>query len=39
MRKYYIVKKDRNVIHTVKITKANWFGHILRANCFLKHIS
>jgi hypothetical protein len=24
--------------NTIKISKANWIGHILRRNCLLKHI-
>jgi hypothetical protein len=32
------VKDDRNILHTIKRTKANWIGHILRANYFLNHI-
>ena len=32
------VKKERNVIYSVKRRKANWIGHILRRNCLLKHI-
>ena len=33
------VKKERNIIHTVKRSKANWIGCILCRNCILKHIS
>jgi hypothetical protein len=32
------VKKQRNILHTVKIRKANLIGDILRRNCFLKHV-
>ena len=32
------VKEERNIIHTVKIRKTNWIGHILRRNCPLKHV-
>jgi hypothetical protein len=32
------VKEDRNILHTIKSTKANWIGHILRRNCLLKHV-
>jgi hypothetical protein len=28
---------ERNILQTVKRRKANWIGHILRRNCFLKH--
>jgi hypothetical protein len=37
MRKYYIVREERNIIHTVKRGKGNWIGHILRRNCLVKH--
>jgi hypothetical protein len=32
------VKEERNILHTIKIIKANWIGHILRRNCLLKHV-
>jgi len=32
------VKEERNILHTVDEKKANWIGHILRRNCFLKHV-
>jgi hypothetical protein len=32
------VKKERNILHTVKSRKANWIGHILCRNCLLKHV-
>jgi hypothetical protein len=32
------VKKERNILHTIRRRKANWIGHILRRNCLLKHI-
>jgi hypothetical protein len=32
------VKKERNILHTVKRRKANWIGHILRRKCLLKHV-
>jgi hypothetical protein len=32
------VKKERNIVHTIKIIKANWIGHNLRRNCLLKHL-
>jgi hypothetical protein len=31
-------KEERNILRTVKRRKANWIGHILRRNCFLKHV-
>jgi hypothetical protein len=33
------VKEERNIVHTIKIRKANWIGHILRRNCLLKHVT
>jgi hypothetical protein len=32
------VKEERNIKSTIKRRKANWIGHILRRNCFLKHV-
>jgi hypothetical protein len=32
------VKEERNILHTIKIRKANWIGHILRRNCLLKYV-
>jgi hypothetical protein len=32
------VKEERNILHTIKRRKVNWIGHILRRNCFLKHV-
>jgi hypothetical protein len=32
------VKKERNIIHTIKRRKDNSIGHILRRNCRRKHI-
>jgi hypothetical protein len=32
------VKEDRNSLQTIKRRKANWIGHILCRNCFLKHV-
>jgi hypothetical protein len=37
-RLLHIVYVDRSVVHTVKRRKSNWFGHILRTNCLLKHV-
>jgi hypothetical protein len=31
------VKEERNIMHTTKRRKADWFGHILHRNCILKH--
>ena len=33
------VKKERNILRTIKRQKANWIGHILRMNCLLKYIN
>jgi hypothetical protein len=30
------VKKERNVLHTINRRKANYIGHILRRNCFIR---
>ena len=35
MKKYYGVKQERNILHTIKRRKVNWIGHILRGNCRL----
>jgi hypothetical protein len=32
------VKEERNILHTLKIRKANWIGHILCKNVLLKHV-
>jgi hypothetical protein len=32
------VKEERNIVHTIKRRKADWIGHILCRNCFLKHV-
>jgi hypothetical protein len=32
------VKEERNILRTLQIRKANWTGHILRGNYFLKHV-
>jgi hypothetical protein len=33
------VKEDRNILHAINRSKANWIGHILRRNCLLKHVT
>ena len=30
------VNEQRNILHEIRKWKANWIGHILRRNCFLK---
>ena len=32
------VKGKRNILHAIKRRKAKWIGHMLRRNCFLKHV-
>jgi len=32
------VNEDRNIVRTTKKRNANFFGHILRENCLLKHV-
>jgi hypothetical protein len=32
------VKENRNILHTIKIRKANRIGQILHSNCLLKYI-
>ena len=34
----HTVKEERNILRKIKRRKTNWFGHILRRNCLLKHI-
>jgi hypothetical protein len=32
------VKEKKNVMHTIKKRKANWIGHVLCKNCFIKYV-
>jgi hypothetical protein len=32
------VKEERNILHKIKRTKANWIGHIFCRNVLLKHV-
>jgi len=32
------VTKERNILHTIKRSEANWIGHILRRNWLLKYV-
>ena len=32
------VKEERNILHTMKISKVKWNGQILRGNYLLKHV-
>ena len=34
----HAVKEGRNIIHPIKIRKANLIGQILCRNCLLKHL-
>jgi len=34
----HTVNEDRNILYTIKGRKANWIGHILCRNCFLKYL-
>ena len=34
----HIDKKERNILQTIKERQANWIGHILSMNCFVKDI-
>jgi len=32
------VKEECNILHTIKLGKANWIGYILSRNCLLKRV-
>jgi len=32
------VNEQRNILHKIRKRKANWIGHILLRNCFLKQV-
>ena len=32
------VNKQRNILHEISKRKANWIGHILCRNCFLRQV-
>jgi hypothetical protein len=32
------VKEQRNILHEISKRKANWIGHILLRNCFLRQV-
>jgi hypothetical protein len=34
----HTVKKERNILRTIKRKKANWIGHILHRNCLIKFV-
>ena len=33
------VKEERNILHKVTRSKANWIGHVLCRICLIKHVS
>jgi hypothetical protein len=33
------VKEERNILHTLKRSNANWISYILRRNCLPKHVT
>jgi len=38
VKKYCIEREERNMLHTIQRMKANWIGHIMRRNRFIKHV-
>jgi hypothetical protein len=34
-----IIKKERNILKTIKRRNVHWIGHILRRNCRLRHVT
>jgi hypothetical protein len=32
------VEEERNILQTIKGWKADYIGHVLGSNCFLKHV-
>jgi len=38
-KKLHGVKEERNMLQTMEIRKAYWFGHILCRNCVLKRVT
>jgi len=37
-KKYYGFKEKRNILSETKREKADWIGHILHRNCYLKRV-
>jgi hypothetical protein len=35
----YRIKEERKIVHAVTNRRANWIGHMLHRNCFLKHVT
>jgi hypothetical protein len=31
--------KEKNILHAINRSKANWLGHSLRRNCILRHVN
>jgi hypothetical protein len=38
MKKYYLVKEQRNILHEISKQEAKWVSHILRRNCLLRQV-
>lgn len=34
----YGVKEENNILHTIKLNKANFIDHMFRRNCLLEHV-
>ena len=34
----YGVKEENNILHTIKLSKANFIGHMICRNCLLEHV-
>ena len=32
------IQEERNNMHTIKLRKAKWIGHVLGRNCLVKHV-
>jgi hypothetical protein len=32
------IKKERNILQTIRGRKTNWIGHVFCRNCFLNHV-
>ena len=33
------IKEGRNILHKIKRRKIKYFGHLLRRNCIIKHVT
>jgi hypothetical protein len=38
MKKYYLVKEQRNILHEISKRKANGIGHLMYRNCLLREV-